>query len=200
VACTVIEVEPNVVTQVKNQESDGYNAVQLGCHEIKVKDERTLPKRVTQPVLGHFKKGQIAPRRHLREFRLDSLEGYEAGKELTVALLQDLKYVDVTGVSKGKGHAGVMKRYGHRGGPAAHGSGFHRHGGSTGMRSSPGRTLPGTKKSGRMGGERVTTQSLRVVAVDVERNMILVRGAVPGAPNGLVIIGPAKKKLESAKK
>jgi large subunit ribosomal protein L3 len=199
IACTVIEVEPNVVTQVKTAETDGYSAIQLGCAQIKVKDERTITKRVTQPLRGHFGKNGIAPRRHLREFRVESTEGFQAGQELTVAELEGTEYVDVIGVSRGKGFAGAMKRHGMRGGPGAHGSGFHRHAGSSGMRSTPGRTLTGQRMAGRMGTDRVTAQNLKVVAIDAARNVILVSGAVPGAPGAMVLIGPAKKKLQFAR-
>jgi large subunit ribosomal protein L3 len=199
VPCTVIEVEPNVVTQVKGLDKDGYMAVQVGSDEIKVKDERTMAKRVTQPIRGHFAKAQTAPRRHLREFRVESTDGFELGQQITVAELEKTGFVDVTAVSRGKGFAGAMKRHNMRGGPAAHGSGFHRHAGSSGMRSTPGRTLTGQRMAGHMGCEQVTTQNLKVVAVDVARNVILVCGSVPGAPGAMVVIGPAKKKMLAAR-
>lgn len=199
VVCTVIHAEPNVVTQVKTKESDGYNALQMGFEKIVVKDPRTTEKRVTKPLLGHFKKGNIEPRRYLSETRLDDVGGFSVGQEIAVDYFNDIVYVDVTGVSKGKGYQGVMKRYGFRGGPAAHGSGFHRHGGSTGMRTTPGRCLPGQKKAGRMGGERVTVECLKVVGVDIKRNLIIVEGAVPGPNGGLLYFAPSKKKQKQNK-
>jgi large subunit ribosomal protein L3 len=134
------------------------------------------------------------------EVRLDSVEDYKIGQELGVETFSEVQFVDVVGMSKGKGHQGVIKRHHFAGGPAAHGSGFHRHGGSCGMRTSPGRCLPGQKKSGRMGGEQVTMENLRLVKVDTERHVILVEGAIPGCRGGLVYVTPAKKKLNKVKK
>ncbi len=196
VVCTVIHAEPNVVTQIKRKESDGYSALQLACGQIVVQDERTLEKRLSKQLLGHYRKASVSPRRHLCESRLseDELSAYSVGQELSVSLFAEESHIDVAGTSKGKGFQGVIKRYNFGGGPAAHGSGFHRHGGSTGMRSTPGRTLPGQKKAGRMGGERVTVQSLRIVGVDAVRNLIFVEGAVPGANGHLVWLTKAMKK------
>jgi len=194
VVCTVIHAEPNVVTQIKNKETDGYNALQLGFDLITVKDERTLAKRVSKPLLGHFKKAAVKPRRHLSESRVEKVEEYAVGQEIGVSHFSADTYIDVTGVSKGKGYQGVIKRHNFRGGPAAHGSGFHRHGGSTGMRSTPGRTLPGQKKAGHMGSEQVTVQNLRVLHVDVEENLMIVEGSIPGPQGGVVWIAPALKK------
>lgn len=193
VVCTVIHAEPNVVTQIKRKESDGYNALQLGYDKIRTQDPRTVEKRMTKQLLGHFKKSNVEPRRYLAESRVDDTATYSVGQEISVSLFTDVTYVDVSGVSKGKGYQGVMKRHNFAGGPAAHGSGFHRHGGSTGMRSTPGRTLPGQKKAGHMGCEQVTVQNLRVVGIDEGRNLIIVEGAVPGPRGGLVSIAPAKK-------
>lgn len=198
IPCTVIEVEPNVITQIKSAEKDGYVALQLASDEIRCKDERTLDKRVAKPQRGLFAKVGVRPRRHLREARLDSIEGYQVGQFLSVALFSDIPYVDVTAMSKGKGYQGLMKRKGFRGGPKSHGSGFHRHAGSTGMRSTPGRCLPGGPRPSQMGYDRVTVQSLRVVRVDVERNLIVVKGAIPGPRNGIVYLSPAVKKREKA--
>lgn len=194
IVCTVIHAEPNVITQIKTKESDGYNALQVGFEKHVANDPRTIEKRVSKPLFGHFKKADIPPRKHLAESRLDNVEDFAVGQEISVDYFSDINFVDVTGQSKGKGFQGVMKRYGFKGGPAAHGSGFHRHGGSTGMRSDPGRCFPGTKKAGRMGGERVTVENLRVVGVDIGRNLILIEGSVPGPQGGLVLLAPAKKK------
>ncbi len=194
VVCTVIHAEPNVITQIKRRESDGYNALQLAFEKIVTKDPRTVEKRMTKQLLGHFQKASVEPRRHLSETRIDNVEEYQVGQELGVSLFSETTFVDVSGVSKGKGFQGVMKRHNFSGGPAAHGSGFHRHGGSTGMRSTPGRCLPGTKKAGRMGNEKVTIQNLKVVSIDEGKNVIIVEGSVPGPQGGIVWVGSAVKK------
>lgn len=197
VVCTVIHAEPNVVTQIKTKETDGYNALQLGFEKVAPSDVRTVEKRVTKPMLGHFKKSNSEPRKHLEEARLENVEDFALGQEVTVQSFADILFVDVIGRSKGKGYQGVMKRYGFAGGPAAHGSGFHRHGGSTGMRSTPGRCFPGTKKAGRMGGGKITVENLRIIGIDVDRNLIIVEGAIPGPNGGLVTVLPAKKKKKN---
>lgn len=194
IVCTVIEAEPNVVTQVKTKESDGYDAIQLGFSKVKGKSQYTIDARTPKPQLGHFKKAQVEPRSHLQESRFEKAPDYTLGQEISVAAFKDVAYVDATATSKGKGYQGVMKRHGFAGGPASHGSGFHRHAGSTGMRSSPGRGLPGGKKAGQMGNERVTIQNLKVVMVNEEDHLIVVQGQVPGPKNGLVTISPATKK------
>jgi large subunit ribosomal protein L3 len=199
VVCTVIQAEPNVITQIKRKESDGYNALQLGFDKLVTHDARTIEKRVTKQLLGHFQKANVEPRRYLAEARVEDVENYAIGQELGVSLFSGVIYVDVSGVSKGKGYQGVIKRHNFSGGPAAHGSSFHRHGGSTGMRSTPGRCLPGQKKAGRMGCEKVTVQNLRVVAVDEGRHLIIVEGSVPGACGSLVSIEPSKKKKSKKK-
>lgn len=199
VACTVIEVQPNVVTQVKTEKTDGYNAIQIGFDEIKTKDSRTIEKRVTKPLLGHFKKANLQPRRFLAESALDTVEEYALGQELGLEKFTDVTYIDATAISKGKGFQGVIKRHHFAGGPASHGSGFHRHGGSTGMRTSPGRCLPGQKMPGHMGAEQVTVQNLRVVSIDPSEQIIVVEGSVPGPNNGLVYIATAMKKRKSKK-
>jgi len=196
VVCTVILAEPHVVSQIKTKETDGYTAVQLAS--LKVRPAKM--KNVRKPQLGHFKKASIEPRKALCEVRVDSVEGYQVGQELGVETFNEVQFVDIVGMSKGKGHQGVIKRHHFAGGPAAHGSGFHRHGGSCGMRTSPGRCLPGQKKSGRMGGEQVTMENLRLVKVDAERHVILVEGAIPGCRGGLVYVTPAKKKVKKVKK
>jgi large subunit ribosomal protein L3 len=190
VVCTVIAAEPNIVSQIKRVEKDGYNAIQLSA--IKV----TAPKvqGVTKPLRGHFKKAGIEPRKHLAEARIQNPEEYQIGQEIGVGYFDGCEFVDVVGDSKGKGYQGVIKRHHFAGGPAAHGSGFHRHGGSCGMRTSPGRCLPGQKKAGRMGHERVTQQNLKVVMVDAEKNVLVVQGAIPGARGGLVYSTKAMKK------
>jgi large subunit ribosomal protein L3 len=188
VPCTVIHAEPNVVTQIKTLENDGYEAIQFAFDEVRVKDARTIANRVTKPLRGHFSKAQVLPCRHLRETQVDDISQYQVGQKLGVTVFQNVKYVDVVGVSKGKGYQGVMKLHGFRGGPASHGSGFHRHAGSTGMRSTPGRCLPGGPRPSHMGDDRVTVQNLRVVAIDEAKNLIMVEGATPGAKGALLEI------------
>lgn len=198
VPCTVIEAEPNVVVQVKTVESDGYEAIQIGFDKIVTKDSRTIENRVTKPLIGHYKKASVDPRRHLSEIRVDKAEDFKVGQELDVSVFNDVAYVDVTAVSKGKGYQGVIKRHNFAGGPAAHGSGFHRHAGSTGMRSSPGRGLPGGKKAGHMGLNTKTVQNLQVIKI--QDNLIIVKGQVPGPRNGLVFVSNAVKKTQKKKK
>ncbi len=195
VVCTIIEAEPNVVVQVKTKESDGYHSVQLGG--MKVKDSRK--KNITKPLIGHFLKAKVEPRHFLKESRINSEEKYEVGQEITLDFFADCEFVDVCGKSKGKGYQGVMKRHNFSGGPASHGSGFHRHAGSTGMRSTPGRCLPGVKMPGHMGDERVTTENLKVVKILADKNLILVKGAIPGAREGFVTIRKALKKRNKKK-
>lgn len=201
VVCTVIEADPNVIAQIKTKEKDGYEAIQLGFEKVRGQTDLTVVNRLGKPLVGHYKKAGIAPRRYLSETRVDSVEGYEVGQEINVGLFEGGEFVDATAVSKGKGYQGVMKRHHFRGGPASHGSsGFHRRAGSTGMRSTPGRCLPGGKKAGQMGNEQVTIQNLRVVQVDVESHLILIKGQVPGPRGGLVWITEAKKKPQIGKK
>lgn len=190
VVCSIISAEPNVVTQIRTEEKDGYTAIQLGAIKHPKK------KNVAKPNLGAFTKAGIEPRRHLSESRLEKVDQYTVGQEIDVSHFADISYVDVRGVSRGKGHQGVMRRHNFAGGPASHGSGFHRHGGSCGMRSTPGRCLPGQKKSGHMGDETVTVQNLKIVKVDAEKQVIIVEGAIPGSPGGLVYIQKAKKKTK----
>ena len=195
IVCTVIEACPNVVTQIKTQETDGYLAIQMGA----IPTPASKIRRVRKPNKGHFAKAKVEPHRHLSESKVGKDEEYSVGQTIGVDYFIDTKFVDVTGVSKGKGYQGVMKRHNFAGGPAAHGSGFHRHAGSTGMRSTPGRCLPGTRMPGRMGGERVTAEKLRVLKIDQEKGLILVKGAVPGARGGLVYIRKAMKCSASKK-
>lgn len=198
VPCTVIEAEPNIITQIKTKETDGYNAIQFAFDEIELKDPRTIDNRMTKPLQGHYKKVNVAPRRFLTELRLDSVEGYEIGQALTADIFAETPFLDARSFTKGKGYQGVIKRHHFAGGPASHGSGFHRHAGSTGMRTSPGRGLPGGKKAGHMGAENVTVQNLEVIKI--EENTIVVKGAVPGPRDGLVFLSTAKKKAAKAAK
>lgn len=198
--CTVIEIEPNVVTQIKTVESDSYSAIQLGAEKIVTKDARTIAKRLNKSQIGHYAKNNIAPRRHLGETKIEKADQYSIGQEIGVESYAEASFIDVTAISKGKGYQGVMKLHGYAGGPASHGSGFHRHAGSTGMRSTPGRCLKGGKRASHMGHNRVTVQNLQIIKVDAERQVIIVKGQVPGPRNGLVTISPAVKKLVERKK
>ncbi|MEJ2208710.1 MAG: 50S ribosomal protein L3 [Anaerolineae bacterium] len=189
VPVTVIEAGPCFVAQIKTVERDGYTAVQLGFDEAK-------SGRLTKPQLKHLQKSNLPALRHLRELRLDEtdLAELEEGQKLTVDLFAPGEYVDVSGVSKGRGFAGVVKRHGFSGGPKTHGqSDRHRAPGSIGACTTPGRVFKGKRMPGRMGGDRVTVQNLEVVLVDPERNLLAIRGAVPGAKNGLVEIREARK-------
>jgi large subunit ribosomal protein L3 len=190
ISCSVILAEKHVISQIKTKSRDGYEALQLAS----LKSSKVNAGNVKKPQLGFFKKVGIEPRRRLFEVRVDCIDGYEIAQEMGVALFENVHYVDVMGTSKGKGHQGVMKRHNFAGGPAAHGSGFHRHGGSCGMRSTPGRCLPGQKKSGRMGFERVTVENLPIIRVDVDRGLILVGGAIPGYCGSVVYIAQSEKK------
>ncbi|MBS0622520.1 MAG: 50S ribosomal protein L3 [Verrucomicrobia bacterium] len=193
VICTVIEATPNRVTQVKTKERDGYEAVQVAFEPIVSKDARRSERLAGKPQSGHYKKAGLAPHRHLSESQVENVAECEVGDSWTVDLFAEGDLVDVIGVTKGKGFQGVMKLHGFAGGPAAHGSGFHRHGGSTGMRSTPGRCLPGGPRASRMGGKRRTAEKLKVVGIDRERNLIVVSGSIPGCKNGLVKVRPAVK-------
>jgi large subunit ribosomal protein L3 len=186
---TVIECTPNRVTQVKTVETDGYRAVQVAVGEQK-------PGRVNKALTGHYKKAGVAAGRGLWEIRLDGEEGgdLQLGSEIKVDSFDGVKAVDVTGTSIGKGFAGVMKRHNFAGGRATHGNSLsHRVPGSIGQRQSPGKVWKNKKMAGHMGNERVTTLNLVLVKVDAERNLLLIKGAVPGAPNGDVIVRPTVK-------
>ena len=178
---TVLRVGPCAITQKKTQERDGYSAVQIGFETVKAEKR-------TRPLQGHFKKQGVEPQRHLREFRITDESLFEVGQTLRVALFQPGDHVDVSGTSKGKGFQGVMKRYGHSGGPGAHGSRFHRAPGSIGQCTTPGEVARGTKLPGRMGGAAITTRKLQVVEVRHEENDLLLRGSVPGANNSLIFV------------
>jgi len=178
------------VTQVRTEETDGYNAVQIAFGAID-------PRKVTKPVAGHFAKAGVTPRRHIAEIRLadaDAAANYEVGQELTADIFEAGAFVDVTGASKGKGYAGTMKRHGFAGQGAAHGTqAVHRRPGSIGACATPGRVFKGMRMSGRMGGERVTTQNLKVQKVDAEAGLILIKGAIPGPKGCLVMVKSAVK-------
>lgn len=196
VPCTVIEVLPNRVTQVKTQEKDGYRAVQVTYGARR-------PQLYSKAVAGHYAKGNVAPGKALVEFRLADSDKSElqAGAELKVDLFKVGEKVDVTGTTMGKGYAGVMKRHGFGGLPASHGvSVSHRSPGSIGQRQTPGRVFKGRRMSGHMGVDRVTTENLRIVEVDVARNLLLIRGAVPGVEGGQVIVRPGLKAARLAKR
>jgi large subunit ribosomal protein L3 len=185
VPVSVIEASPNTVTRIRSVEQDGYAALQLGAGSAR---------RATKPVAGQFKhleKEQQRPK-HVREVRLDETTGYEVGQQLSVDVFEAGELVDVTGVSKGRGFTGVIARHNFRRGPKSHGSDHHRAPGSIGAGTYPGRVWKGTKMAGHMGDERVTVKKLKVVRIDTERNLILVRGAVPGARNGLLLVQKAK--------
>ncbi len=183
---TVIEAGPEVVTQIKTVETDGYNAVQVGFGDMK-------PHKVTKPMEGHFKKAGVPAKRHLAEFRNDEGETYELGQVITVAEFEEGKKLDITGTSKGKGTQGVIKRHGHHRGPMTHGSKHKRLTGAKAGASYPGRVFKGNKEPGRMGHDTVTIQNVILVKVIAERNLMLVKGAVPGPKGGLVRIRYAVK-------
>lgn len=186
---TVIEVGPCVVTQIRTRERDGYEAVQIGYGNVK-------PKSLNKPQQGHLA-GANRLVRHLREFRADADDEYQVGQELTVDLFQPGQLIDVTGTSKGRGFAGVMKRHNFRGGPRTHGqSDRARAPGSIGAGTTPGRVFKGTRMAGRMGNQRVTVQNLQVVEIIPDKNLLLVRGSVPGAKNGLLYVRRAVRVQE----
>ena len=185
---TVIEVEPNRISQIKTVETDGYTAVQV------ISGSRRAS-RVTKPMAGHYRKAGVEAGRGAWEFRVDSVDDFELGSEIKVDLLQQGQIVDVAGVSKGKGFQGGVKRHNFRMQDATHGNSIsHRSNGSIGQNQTPGRVFKGKKMSGHMGAENCTTQNLEVVRVDLERNLVLIKGAVPGAKSGDVIIRPAVKQ------
>lgn len=192
VPLTVIQAGPCVVTQVRTPETDGYSAVQLGFGAIRAKS-------VTKPSAGHFERAGVTPRKHLVELRTADASEYTLGQEVTADAFAAAEIVDVTGVTKGKGTAGVMKRHGFKGLKASHGvHRKHRAPGSIGGCSTPGRVFKGMKMSGRMGNEQQTVQNLIIHAVDAERGLILVRGAVPGNKGSLVVVRSAAKKGDVA--
>ena len=188
VAVTVIEAGPCAVVQIKTEEREGYNALQLGFLPKE-------PSRTNKPLLGHFRRCGKGPFYVLREFRVESVEGFELGQEITVEVFKAGDYVDVTGWSKGRGFTGVMKRQGFSGAPGSHGTHeYFRHGGSIGAAADPSRTFKGKRMPGHYGNERVTVQNLKGMQVKPEEKLLVVKGAVPGAVNSIVIIKEAKKK------
>ncbi|MBI4372716.1 MAG: 50S ribosomal protein L3 [Candidatus Omnitrophica bacterium] len=189
---TVLEVGPCAILQVKKKETDGYQAIQLGFDNKK-------ESRTNRPELGHFKKVQAVPKRFIREIRTENLEGLEAGKELSVNNFAVGDYVDVIGTSIGRGFQGVVKRHNFTGGERGHGSMFGRVAGSIGASSFPSRVVKGMRMPGQMGNERFTVQNLRVEKIDVENHLMAVRGAVPGAENGYLVIREAVKKRRPRK-
>ena len=192
VPVTVIQAGPCVVTQVRTPEKDGYNAVQLGFGAI-------ASRKVTKPTQGHFDKAGVTPRRHLLELRTANASEFTLGQELTAELFAGGEFVDVTGTTKGKGTAGVMKRHGFGGLKSSHGvHRKHRAPGSIGGCSTPGRVFKGLRMAGRMGNAKVTVQNLKIHAVDADRGLLLVRGAVPGNNGSLVVVRSAAKKGEQA--
>jgi large subunit ribosomal protein L3 len=192
VPVTVVKAGPNVVTMIRTPERDGYSAVQLAYGEIS-------PRKVNKPLSGQYSAAGVNPRRHIAEFRLDeaATAEYEVGQELTAEIFADGAFVDVTGTSKGKGFAGTMKRHGFKGQGASHGAqAVHRRPGSIGGCATPGRVFKGTRMSGRMGNDRVTTQNLKVHKVDAENGVLLIKGAIPGRNGGLVTVRSAIKRGE----
>ena len=178
---TVVEAGPMVVTQIKTQETDGYNAIQVGYGDIKTKS-------VTKPLKGHFEKAGTEYRRALREFTVEDPTVYKIGQEIKVDIFTEGTKVDVTGTSKGKGTQGTIKRHNASRGPMTHGSKSHRLSGSLGAGTSPGRVFKGQTMSGRMGNEQVTIQNLEIAKVDMERNLLLIKGAIPGPKRGMLTI------------
>ena len=183
---TVIEAGPCVVAQVKTVETDGYNAVQLGFGDVK-------DKHINKPEAGHFAKAKLANKKHLREFKVDNVENYKVGDEVKADVFAAGEKIDVQGTSKGKGFQGVIKRHGQHRGPMGHGSMYHRRPGSMGPTSTPGRVFPGKKLPGHMGNVTVTIQNLEVIKVDLDKNVILVKGSVPGAKGSILKIKSSVK-------
>ena len=186
---TVLEAGPCVVAQVKTLENDGYEAVQLGFGEVK-------ENKLTKPKKGEFAKANITPKKHLREFRMDSVEEYKVGDEVKADIFTAGEKIDVQGTSKGKGFQGVIKRHGQHRGPMGHGSMYHRRPGSMGSTSTPGRVFKGKKLPGHMGRITVTIQNLDVVRVDMDKNVILLKGSVPGAKGSILKIKSAVKAID----
>ncbi len=184
VPVTVIQAGPCVISQVKTAETDGYEAIQIGFGDIK-------EKKVNKPMKGHFEKAGIAPMRYLREVRVPEASAHQVGETISVDIFAEAKKVHVTGISKGKGFAGVIKRHNMGGGPGGHGSHFHRAPGSVGQCAYPSRVFKGLRLPGHMGCDKVTVKNLKVVKVDAENNILLVKGAVPGGKGALVTVRTA---------
>ncbi len=183
---TVIQAGPCTITQVKTKQTDGYSAIQVGYREVK-------PKALNKPLLGHLAKSSAPALRHLREYRIDDTSGYSLGQQIKADIFNTGEIVDIIGTSIGRGFAGNQKRNNFARGPMSHGSKNHREPGSIGAGTTPGRVYPGKRMPGRLGGTQVTIRKLTVVRVDVERNLLLIKGAVPGKPGALVCIMPEKK-------
>ena len=188
VPVTVIEAGPCVVAQVKTVETDGYNAIQLGYGEVKAKH-------INKPEAGHFAKSKLENKKHLREFRLEDISNFKVGDEVKADVFAKGEKVDIQGTSTGKGFQGVIKRHGQHRGPMGHGSMYHRRPGSMGPTSTPGRVFKGKKLPGHMGSVTVTIQNLDIVAVDMDKNVILVKGSVPGAKGAILKIKSAVKAI-----
>lgn len=186
VPVTVVEAGPEVVTQIKTVETDGYNAVQVGYEDQKAH-------RMNKPMTGHYEKAGVAPKKHLAEFRIEDGETYELGQEITVADFEEGMKIDITGISKGKGTQGNIKRHGHHRGPMSHGSKHKRLAGALAAGTYPSRVFKGNKAPGRMGRDKITVQNVVLVKVIADRNLMLVKGAVPGKKGGVVRIRPAIK-------
>jgi large subunit ribosomal protein L3 len=183
---TVLQAGPCAVTQVKTVENDGYSAVQVGFGDIR----EVL---VNKPRKGHFAKAGVANKKYLKEFKFENAADFTVGQEIKVDIFVEGDKIDATGISKGKGFQGAIKRHGHSRGPMAHGSKFHRHAGSSGAATSPGRVFKGKKMPGQMGNVKVTVQNLEVVKIDTENNIILVKGSVPGPKKAMVILKQSVK-------
>ena len=186
---TVVEAGPCVIAQIKTIDNDGYEAIQLGFGNIK-------DKHITKPQKGHFTKSKLTAKKHLREFRLDSIEGMKVGDELKADVFEVGEKVDVQGTTKGKGFQGVIKRHGQHRGPMGHGSMYHRRPGSMGACSTPSRVFKGKKLPGHMGSIKVTVQNLDVVKVDLDKNVLLIKGSVPGAKGAILKIKSAVKAID----
>jgi large subunit ribosomal protein L3 len=183
---TVVQAGPCTITQIKTAQTDGYAAIQVGYKEV-------TAKALNRPELGHLTKSEAPPLRHLHEYRLDNVAEFQLGQQITADTFASGQIVDVIGTSIGRGFAGYQKRHNFKRGPMAHGSKNHRLPGSTGAGTTPGRVYPGKRMAGRLGGTRVTVRKLTVVRVDAERNLLLIKGAVPGKPGALLNIVPAKQ-------
>lgn len=182
---TVVQAGPCTITQIKTKQTDGYTAVQVGFGEV-------AAKALNKPELGHLAKSDASPLRHLQEYRLDDSTQFELGQQIKADSFEVGQMVDVIGTSIGRGFAGYQKRHNFKRGPMAHGSKNHRAPGSTGAGTTPGRVYPGKRMAGRLGGKRVTVRKLTVIKVDADRNLLLIKGAVPGKPGALLNIVPAK--------
>ncbi|NES67437.1 MAG: 50S ribosomal protein L3 [Okeania sp. SIO2D1] len=195
---TVVQAGPCVVTQIKTEQTDGYTSIQIGYGEAKnktrqlnIKEPKEVNRYLTNAQQGHLVKSGGIPLRHLREYRVENTGDFELGQQIKVDLFEAGQLVDVTGKSIGKGFAGYQKRHNFRRGPMAHGSKNHRLPGSTGPGTTPGRVYPGKKMAGHLGNVRVTTRKLKVVRIDTERDLLLIKGSIPGKPGTLVSVAPA---------